>query len=375
MNKKKCLLTFISSIASITVLSVVLINGNAFKTFAEDDASDVVWGHYDAVESKTARAGSKEYWISCSTHEILFEAPTIYKEIIDRGEPQGSFNSSDSRYIAPVGSVPELINGNTQVKYGICPQTVLEDDGEIYDALDKLSPESNGYYIYNGEYYAKTIGSVYNGNNYVFSNGNTIVNDETYWFKVEPIIWKVLPDDGDHYYLLSTIPVDTHRFNEKFTGPVDGLYCNNYEHSEIRSWINNEFYNTAFTNNSFILTTEVDNSASTTDSVNNAYVCDNTFDKVFLLSYRDYINESYGFPSTNISTSNPARYMTATDWVRARGATCTENSSYSCAYWSRSPRNGGPTSTWNTTDFGTLSIMQTGNDNRCVRPAIKITIA
>ena len=65
------------------------------------------------------------------------------------------------------------------------------------------------------------------------------------------------------------------------------IYKANYEESDIRTWLNNDFYNTAFSlNNTYIHTTEVDNSASTTDSNNNNNCCNNTFDNVYLGSFQ-----------------------------------------------------------------------------------------
>lgn len=77
---------------------------------------------------------------------------------------------------------------------------------------------------------------------------------------------------------------------------------NNYMFSDIRAWLNaynqtpgfsggeswtsDGFLKKAFTDEEqeIISTTEVDNSASTTDSLSNSYVCNNTEDKIFLLS-------------------------------------------------------------------------------------------
>ena len=104
---------------------------------------------------------------------------------------------------------------------------------------------------------------------------------------------------------------------------VDGkrAYANNYKYSDLRQWLTNDFYNSAFAlDDSLVQTTLVDNSASTTSSSSNSYACENTEDKVFLPSYKDYSNSSYGFP-TNAGSSK-ARYSKTTDWARARGADC-----------------------------------------------------
>ena len=345
---------------------------------AQRNANNAIWGHYSAVEARTARAGSREYWVSCSTHEILFEAPTSYKQIIDRGEPLEFFSSSDCRYIAPLGSVPELISSNTQVRYGIYPQTVLEDSDGIYTTLNALSPETNGYYLYNGDYYAKVIANP-KKNTYSFDNGVTIVSGATYWFKCEPITWNVLSNSNGQYFMLSSFLLDAHcYYNSLANRTIDDqtIYPNNYKYSDIRTWLNADFYNSAFPiGNAYIQTTLVDNSASTTNSNTNAYVCDNTQDKVFLPSYQDYLNSDYGFSTSTSSTSD--RYCKTTDWTRARNATYSTDSPsyYNSYYWTRSPA---------VTNYYAWTVGTTGfiyyNDrvnytSFCVRPAINIAIS
>lgn len=63
-----------------------------------------------------------------------------------------------------------------------------------------------------------------------------------------------------------------------------------------------------------ILTKEVDNSASTTSSSSNPYICENTFDKIYILSYKDLYNSNYGF------TDNSSRCAKVTDYAKAVGA-------------------------------------------------------
>ena len=88
------------------------------------------------------------------------------------------------------------------------------------------------------------------------------------------------------------------------------VYANNYKESHIRSWLNDNFYNTAFTNDekARILTTTVDNSEAY-----NPYACANTSDKVFLLSYVEATNASY-----NLGT-NASRQLGPSDYAKSQG--------------------------------------------------------
>lgn len=149
-----------------------------------------------------------------------------------------------------------------------------------------------------------------------------------------------MSNNNGEYYVVSSALLDAHcYYNSKSNRTIDGqtVYSNNYKYSDIRAWLNNDFYNSAFgLGNSYIQTTMVDNSAATTSSTSNEYACANTEDKVFLPSYKDYINSSYGFSTSTDSTET--RCCRTTDWARARGAHYyIRSGSYNGYYWTRSP--------------------------------------
>ena len=114
-----------------------------------------------------------------------------------------------------------------------------------------------------------------------------------------------------------------------------------------------------------ILTTEVDNSSTTTNNYYNQYVCDNTQDKVFLLSCRDYINSNYGF------SSNSSRECLTTDWSRARGAFYI---SFNGLYCGRSPFSGSYEQMTAVMADGGTGSGAVFDDRLGVRPALTIII-
>ena len=264
------------------------------------------------------------------------------------------------------GRVPHFSEDGKTLTYGLYPQTVV-DDTDLLTKLDALTtPEANGYYLYVGDYYTK-VGATPNST-YTFDNGATIVDGTTYWFKCEPITWKVLSNNNDEYYILSSVLLDVHRYDDD---------SNNYANSEIRSFLNDDFYNSAFAlGNTHIQTTTVDNSAATTDLSSNTYACDNTQDKVFLPSYQDYINSSYGF-STSTGLSD-IRCCKTTDYARARGVYYNTSSSsylYNGLYWTRSPYSDHSKNAWNIGDGGSLSYNPAYYTTIGVRPGLSIKIA
>jgi hypothetical protein len=277
------------------------------------------------------------------------------------------------------GETPLLSKDGKHVKYGIYPQTNV-NDATLVSALNALTtPESNGWYLYDNEYYAK-VSATTNYSSYVFDNGTTIVNGTTYWFKCEPITWNVLSNTNGEYYILSSVLLDAHcYYNSTSTRTIGGktIYPTNYEYSDIRTWLNADFYNSAFVlGNSYIQTTTVDNSASTTNSSSNKYTCNNTQDKVFLPSYQDYINSSYGFSTSTGSTDT--RCCRTTDWARARGAyydTDSGSHQYNGYYWTRSPRGDYANGTMRVGTSGYIDSFNVDRTSSSVRPGLSITIA
>ncbi len=200
--------------------------------------------------------------------------------------------------------------------FGKYPQTLKQNSVTISN-----KPNDNGYFIgSDGEEYAKVVADTYSSNGYTFSTGAKIEEGNEYYFKVEPIKWKILSESGNELYLLCEMVIDSKRYDET---------SNNYKESEIRAWLNNEFYNKAFNSlqHELILLTTVDNDVESTGFTQNANVCENTQDKVFLISRK----EALSFTS---------RKKVATDYARANKTYIeTMNPQYKgCAsWWLRSP--------------------------------------
>lgn len=287
----------------------------------------------------------------------------------------------DSNKALALGIIPVINPVDKTITYGLYPQTNV-NDSSLVTALNALTtPKSNGWYLYEGDYYAKVSATPFESN-YVFDNGTTISSGTTYWFKCEPIVWNVLSNNAGQYYIVSSVLLDAHcYYNSTSKGTIDEtIYPNNYADSDIRIWLNTDFYNSAFAlGNKHILTTYVDNSASTTNNSSNSYACSETRDKVFLPSYQDYINSSYGF-STSIGSTD-TRYCRTTDWARARGASYYYRGyGYNGVYWTRSPYSGSSYNAWSVTLNGSLYNGRDGNHlvsstDGSVRPSLSITIA
>ena len=336
----------LSCVVSITLIaSIVLLNSLNSDSLSIKANDNITWYHFPMVEPTTSTHGSKEFWTSsadnCQSHVLVDPGEEYYVE--KDFSTYASFQTldrDDDRYIPSKdeqhGITPVITDSS--VTYGLYPQTHVNDETLIFELDTSAEEISNGWYTYNDDYYAKLKATPISGA-YCFDDGTLIVFGETYWFKCEPITWKILSNNSGQYYLLSSVSLDAckyYRSESERTIGEETIYANNYEYSDVRNFLINDFYNSAFMlNTSYVELTTVDNSASTTISNDNMYACNDTLDYVFLPSYKDYINPNYGFP--NKTSSARARYCTTTDWARARGLFVSSSIENNANYLTRSP--------------------------------------
>lgn len=261
-----------------------------------------------------------------ATTGIVLGVTSNNKRNINGGPNNGYITDSSSGSNTSSGGTEEVIERETMT-FGIYPQSHISDESLI-DVLKTLSPNSVGYYLYGGHYYYKSVAqkSIYgDGAAYHFDDGIQIVNGETYWYSCDPIEWMVFKNEDGKKLLFASKVLDCSSYS------TSGL--NNYKDSNVRAYINNDFYNKAFIAGETPLTTEVDNSPTSTGFENNPYACENTLDKVFLPSAKElFYPDFYDHPELCEITK---RY--STDFARASGADASVN--FGSAYLTRSPCN------------------------------------
>ncbi len=200
--------------------------------------------------------------------------------------------------------------------FGSYPQTVKDASVNI------ISNEKDEYGYYTGsdcEKYALLKVNLYDSD-YTFSNGETIIRNKEYYFKVEPIKWKILEDKNGKVFIFSELILDAHIFDDN---------SNYYAASSIRSWLNSDFYNKAFTDKQKEL---IENTTLKDIS--------NITDKVFLLSEEEIENTSYGFNSNN------DRCKKVTDYAKAKYAYESKGNKNG-KYWLRTPSYSGACDVYN----------------------------
>lgn len=279
------------------------------------------------------------------------------------------------------GVIPSIDSENI-VTYGLYPQDNVNDE-DLIDKLEKSElTKYNGYHYYDHEYYVKKKAKLYrdeNGNYpsiTEFDNGDIFSNNEMYWFKVQPMTWRVLESSDSEMLLLSNVVTETVKYlTERDIREIDEkpIYPNNYEYSNAREWLNSTFYDNAFIfNKNPITVSEVDNSISTTTLDDEKYACENTMDKVFMLSHKDYTNQNYGF-SSDFSNS-PTRQLKSTDYFRITGGLygTTIDDLFSSYLWTRSPASNDGNSVSKINRSGGLNTSDGGSSYCGLQPAITI---
>jgi len=143
----------------------------------------------------------------------------------------------------------------------------------------------------------------------------------------KPIEWQILKKYNDGTALvISKYGLDAVRYNEEKENIT-------WENSTVRIWLNNDFYNKAFSNaeKSIIIENHInnkDNAWNNTDSGNN------TYDKMFLLSIDD-VKKYFGSKEGRRAYSTP--YARTNNTVSGKKVYTHVDYGSSCRWWLRSP--------------------------------------
>lgn len=169
--------------------------------------------------------------------------------------------------------------------------------------------------------------------------------DQTYWFAYEPIAWNVLDYQDGQILLSAQACLEGQPFQTVYTGDSadtistpEGGNLNDWESSTLRSFLNGEFYDLAFTDSEKAQIATVTLNNQTSGFGDNAYqTCQNdTSDRVFLLSYKDIGNEDYGFLATAKARARSFTAYATVQGLRPSGEGTTEDGRSSCFYMLRS---------------------------------------
>lgn len=241
-------------------------------------------------------------------------------------------------FSAAEASLPTADNAGGWTSYG------YYKDGEVADYMFYMDVEADGtkyrgvYMLDYRPYYSYFAAN--EDNTYIAGHGYEL--NRVYWFEYSPIAWNVLSYADGELFLNAEYCLDAQPFQEVYEEGEDGsylipgtqAYVNNWEYSTIRSFLNEEFYQLAFSESqqALIQTAALDN--KTTGATTSEY--NNTEDKVFLLSYQDTSNEAYGYTSSGNSRRRTFSEYSAVQGLRSSSQTTTADGDPCCFYLLRS---------------------------------------
>lgn len=244
------------------------------------------------------------------------------------------------------------------IEFGSYPQSKVTDSNliaKIESAGARISWIDYNYYAGTGLWNDGNMKPVenmmlykdiaYNGNKYravkinqyrpcltgvVISSDNTRQDENgyytgnTYYFKYEPLTWRVL-DPSEGYVMCNQI-IDSQAYQnfnyenggECYNSRDCTAYASDWVTSSLRRWLNDDFYNAVFNaeEKAQIGISHLENKSIDSDS--RIYDSDDTYDKIFLISFYDAINSAYGFRSSEEYTDT-ARQMKSTDYAKCQG--------------------------------------------------------
>ena len=210
----------------------------------------------------------------------------------------------DYNYYAGTGS---WTDGNMKPVDGMMLYKDIPYNGSKYRAvkINQYRPYRTGYTSSN-----------------TYQDDNSYYTGNVYYFKYEPLTWRVL-DPSEGYVMCNQI-IDSQAYqnfiyyngSEFYNSKGCANYASDWVTSSLRQWLNNDFYNTAFSaeEKEQIGTSHLENKGAYSSTYDSA----DTYDKIFPISYYDAINSAYGFNSDGIDCDT-ARQMKGTDYAKCQG--------------------------------------------------------
>ncbi len=231
---------------------------------------------------------------------------------------------------------------------GTYPQTIKSADVTIDTSLNgsngwNVGSDGNLYKAINASPYVSQVSST----TYYFSDNTRIVKNQTYYFKLEPMRWRILsrPNaNGALASLMADKAIDTNIYDLQKESV--------YETSFLREFFLTNFYEMHFSQSTkdVMSTKTFYNDVASTKEFgiyypdgfedvwdNNPYVGGTLNDKIYAFSARDLTSSVF---STYFTTKDAKRTVKPTDYALAKGAAArTVNDEYkgNVSWWTRSP--------------------------------------
>ena len=202
-------------------------------------------------------------------------------------------------------------------------------DGTQSDYMKYYDLSYNGT-RYRGVYFSKYRPYYWDTTSTANQSENGYKTGNVYWFRYDPLTWRIL-DPKTGYVICENI-IDSQAFNDEYYREGTDAYgrtahyndktythlANNWEYSTIRKWLNETFFTTAFSSSERSQIPCTKHTTPAFDTSYSAYDVGETGDYIFLPTYQDMLNTSYGFSSSS-SDLDINRKAHSSDYAKSQG--------------------------------------------------------
>lgn len=277
-----------------------------YDTVAEADDM----GENESNRDETARGDYQTAELDTQLGEAILKYPDLFNITLNMSVTVEQINN----YPCYESYTDE--NGNEKIVFGSYPQSEVADttlSAKLTNILKNADDDDPEWTTYNGKSY---IDIMYDGDKYRGVNLTTSA-DGIVWYKFEPIVWSKVKVDGKRALLLCDSILDKRLWQDAVTtdangnvfnasaGVPSGTYANNYKYSTIREWLNETFYETAFSEfqQTLFHTITVENNAASTGETVNKFASHGTYDRVFLLSVEELGDNDISVNTSQVATA------------------------------------------------------------------------
>ena len=321
------------------------------------------WSVY--IEPTISSGGEdRRYCNECGYYEYRLTSSLGYTWVDDDTIEFGSYPQTEvkdadliAQLNAMAGNLPTTLNSYSWTSYN------------YYNKYGTL--RMNMWYIdidYEGERYRGVYFLEYRGNNVkcdyestvpTYQDDNGYICRTVYWFSFDPITWTVLEQSDGKALLLCDMIIDSRDYEGD-----EVAYPSIYEYSNIRTWLINDFINTAFS--------ELQIGLISAREVG----CSEGTDKVFLISEEEAMNTDYGFSAD--ASNDSIREKTATDYAKCQGVRVSPSGdgAGNSNWWLRCPYNNYGTTAPIVDNLGSVRTNYSSTTSTCtgVVPALEIIL-
>mgnify|MGYP004455117617 CR=1 FL=1 len=336
--------------------------------------------------------------------DVSEDTVKFYLKLKKAGEPSDGTGSNDSVFTGTEAT-------GTVINFGSYPQSKVTDSATL-KKLDNASKQWESYEYYSGtgdwgdgnmepgdymkyadiklggnKYRAVTFSeyrpywtgdtssSTSSSSNNTYQDDNGYYTGNTYYFKYEPLKWRVL--DASTGLIMSENIIDSQAYQNfvyyngrwSYNSKDCTKYASDWATSSLRAWLNNDFYNTAFSKTQQDRIKELTRENKSTYS--SKYDSNPTSDKITLLSYNDVLNTSYGFISS-YNTYDTTRQRKGTDYAKCQGL-CVNSSYGGTSWWSlRSPSHSDDASGVGIGGWASSDFYNVNDTSKGVLPALNL---